>query len=1024
MPDPSSQLRRRALVAAIAAAFAAIAATSLLALAQAPQGQQPAPPWREPQRPPPPPSWPVPMTPPRRPPEQAPPALPASPVIARIEGRDITQMDFDRVAQPYFLRLRAQLGPGFDDATQKLASFNVLDELIRRELLAIVAERRKIEASDAEVDSILMRDPFFRTDGKFDPVKFSTFKSSPASNYLQVLPRLREIAATNRFDQSLWKRFTPPPGEVRAEWERRNDQVRFQLLPLLERDMPLEPEATEAERAQYYRDHAAQFMRKARVRLRYARLPLPPVGDSTRAAAESKALERAKAIADSLRRGALPDSAAELVDTGPFEIPAPSLPGLGRVPELAAAVGRAEDDSTVRVVGPFTAPDAVIAGVVAERRPKYLPLLADVLGDVKRRADMEKRRAANETDRRAFYETNRERWRTTRASLTRVTLDASTLAVPPAPGPEVERWYAEHGRSLFGVGDSSRAWVPPLTDSLRAVVQARIADERRPQRAAEAMARIAAALGGARDARALAQANGASAETLTLVRGAAADTLFPPALVDSLLASAVGMRGTAQGPRAFGSRSAAWRIDAVDTAFVPPYEMAQVRSDQEFNEDRRRKDEAEARVYFDQHRAEFRTPEKFALDYVTVRIPPPDSVRVPEAEIRGHYQAHLTDYRQPEQLKARHILFMTREGGPEVESRAKARADSLLAAIRKNGGDFAELARRFSQEPGASTSGGDLGWFGRGRMVKEFEDAAFALKPGETSPVVKTQFGYHIIRLEDRKAASVRPFAEVRTEIRAQMGQARGDSSARRAAASLRRRLALGADAKVLSAPHGGMLSAAIAAGEALPGIGIAPGLAQDLPAIPPGTWAPSLYRVAGRYLIVRLRGKSPPRPAEFDEAKNQALEAVRSGKRRALLGERVSALRSALAAGASLDSAAASFGGLKDSGFLREKPGFVPTLGSEPRVLQRAFAMKAGERSDTLQVALGVAWIRVEERKPADPATYKAAAAEIEGEMAKKKYDEWVEEEKKTVKIEVLRPDLKGPRPSPVRTATFSTGG
>src|SRR5262249_11303920 len=129
-------------------------------------------------------------------------------------------------------------------------------------------------------------------------------------------------------------------------------------------------------------------------------------------------------------------------------------------------------------------------------------------------------------------------------------------------------------------------------------------------------------------------------------------------------------------------------------------------------------------------------------------------------------------------------------GGPDADRRAKASADSLLAEIRKRGVDFAELAKKFSQEPGASSSGGDLGWFGRGRMVPEFEKAAFSLPPGGISPVVKTQFGYHIIKVEDRRAAGMRPFGEVRIAIRTQLAQARGDSSARRSALALKRRLA------------------------------------------------------------------------------------------------------------------------------------------------------------------------------------------------------------------------------------------
>jgi parvulin-like peptidyl-prolyl cis-trans isomerase-like protein/SurA-like protein len=927
--------------------------------------------------------------------------------------------------------LRSQYGASFEGDLLRIASLNVLDELIRRELLAIEVERQKVQVSQAQVDSVLMQDPFFLTNGKFDPAKFSSFKTSPGTNYLQVLPRIREAAAMRKLDASLRARFTPTPAQIRAEWAKRNDQVRFKLLPLLNREMSTEPEATEAEWAQYYRDHSDQFTRRTRARLRYARLPIPAEGDSTRSAEESKALERAKAIADSLRRGALADTAAELTDSGLFDIPVRIIPGLGRVPALVDALAKVEEDSTLRVVGPIASGDAVIVGVIAERQPKHVPPMREVLGDVKRRADAEKRRLATEGERKAFYEGHRERWRGPRVSLTRVTLKASAIDVKPPPAADIERWYAQHGHSLFGVADSSGAWKPPLSDSLRAVVQARVMDEQRRQQAATTLGTIAKALRGGREARAAAKANGAVAETLTFSKGSGPDTLFDGPFVDSLLASARAAKGALQGPRAFGAMPgtggplsattwAVWRVDAADTAFVPPYEAVRVMSDQEYAEDRRQKEETEAQGFFEQHRSDFKAPEKFGLDYVSVRTAPPDSVRVPEAQIRRRYDANPKLYRQEEEIKARHILFTTRPGMADDEKKAKARADSLLAAIRKDGGDFAELAKRFSQEPGASTSGGDLGWFGRGRMVKDFEQAAFALKPGEISAVVKTQFGFHIIKLEERKAAGQKPFETVRGEIRMQIAQARGDSAAKRAANALRRRLAQGGNPRTLAAAYGGVVSAEpIAAGAPIPDLGVVAGLDQDLRGMTLRTWAPTVYRVGTIYLVMRLREKIPPRPAEFDEVTFQAVEKMKAAKRQVVLDQKVEAIRTALAAGAPIDSLAAPYGGMRDSGLLHRTAGFVPMLGNEPRVLEKAFALRPGEATDTLNVAAGVVWIRVDEKKSADASTFKTASVSLEGELAKRRYDEWVEAKRKTVKIDILRPDLKGPRPSPFATTS-----
>ena len=297
--------------------------------------------------------------------QQAPPPPPPPPkLVARVEGRPITQTSFDRVAQPYFAQLRAQMKQGFTGDVAKLASFNVLDELVRREVLAVEAQRQKIAVAPEETDALLKIDPYFLTNGKFDSTKFNQFKLNPSSNYLEMLPLVRDLVAANKLDQSLRLRFTPSHAVLRAEWAKRNDQVRFVHFPVVLRDISLEPEATEAEWKAYYDSHSDEFQKKTRLRLRYFKLPLPAAGDSTRAAAESLATIRGRGIADSLRARTLPDSSAGMTDTGPFEVPAAFVPGLAPTAELGAALAQADSDTTVRVLGPTSAPDGVIVGAI------------------------------------------------------------------------------------------------------------------------------------------------------------------------------------------------------------------------------------------------------------------------------------------------------------------------------------------------------------------------------------------------------------------------------------------------------------------------------------------------------------------------------------------------------------------------------------------------------------------------------------------------------------------------------------
>ncbi len=154
------------------------------------------------------------------------------------------------------------------------------------------------------------------------------------------------------------------------------------------------------------------------------------------------------------------------------------------------------------------------------------------------------------------------------------------------------------------------------------------------------------------------------------------------------------------------------------------------------------------------------------------------NIAVADGEVHDFYVQNLDKFKTPEQLKASHILVRVElkkakdaaeQAAVDAENklireRAKNRIDDLLKQV-KSGADFAELAKKSSDCP-SSKNGGDLGWFGHGQMVKPFEDAAAALKPGEISGVVETEFGYHIIKLNERKEPSVTPEAEAAGRIR------------------------------------------------------------------------------------------------------------------------------------------------------------------------------------------------------------------------------------------------------------------
>lgn len=141
-----------------------------------------------------------------------------------------------------------------------------------------------------------------------------------------------------------------------------------------------------------------------------------------------------------------------------------------------------------------------------------------------------------------------------------------------------------------------------------------------------------------------------------------------------------------------------------------------------------------------------------------------DKTSVPEKEVKAYYDSHPQFFKQPEKVKASHILIKVKPDATEAEKAEAMKKIKKAQEKLKNGEDFAEVAKTTSEGPSAS-KGGDLGYFGRGQMVKPFEDVAFSLEPGKVSDVVTTQFGYHLIKVVDKKPASTVPFETVKPRI-------------------------------------------------------------------------------------------------------------------------------------------------------------------------------------------------------------------------------------------------------------------
>lgn len=180
--------------------------------------------------------------------------------------------------------------------------------------------------------------------------------------------------------------------------------------------------------------------------------------------------------------------------------------------------------------------------------------------------------------------------------------------------------------------------------------------------------------------------------------------------------------------------------------------------------------------FYETNRKQFELPDQLRAEFLVLsRDALVAQAVVGEDEIKAYYQSHADRYRAGETRRASHILIPVAKNATEADAgAAKAKADELLARLKASPGDFAKLARENSQDTISAAKGGDLDWFGRGAMVKAFEDAVFALKEGQTSELVRSDFGFHIIRLTGIRPEQVKPVAEVKGEIVAEIKREAG----------------------------------------------------------------------------------------------------------------------------------------------------------------------------------------------------------------------------------------------------------
>jgi len=272
-----------------------------------------------------------------------------------------------------------------------------------------------------------------------------------------------------------------------------------------------------------------------------------------------------------------------------------------------------------------------------------------------------------------------------------------------------------------------------------------------------------------------------------------------------------------------------------------------------------------------------------------------------EARVRAAYQQHPDRYHVPEQVQARHILFkLAKDAPPEQVEATRKKAEETRARLA-SGADFAALARELSDDPGSKDKGGDLGFFQRGQMVPPFEQAAFSLEPGKLSEPVRTDFGFHILRVEERHPAEDRTYEQVREELaRELLAQDAGHVQARKDADELLEGIRKGrtledvAREMKLSIQRPGPMTHR--PDGFVPGLGIAPDVQAAVFAAPAGTKSlPRAFELGNRLVLVEILERKEPTEEEVTKALPGEIEKLTQEKRQRLQTAWIDAMRKTL---------------------------------------------------------------------------------------------------------------------------------
>lgn len=400
--------------------------------------------------------------------------------------------------------------------------------------------------------------------------------------------------------------------------------------------------------------------------------------------------------------------------------------------------------------------------------------------------------------------------------------------------------------------------------------------------------------------------------------------------------------------------------------------------------------DAEIRVAYEKNKAKYQVPERRSVRYALLDVNQlRQSIQISDDTLKQDYQASIQQYQVPNQVHVEHILFKT-VGQPDAAvEEIKKKAEDVLKQARK-GAKFDELAKKYSEDPGSKDKGGDLGWIRQGQTVPEFEKMAFSLAPGQISDLVKTQYGFHIIKVLEKENAHTKPFEEVKASIRAPLLLTEADKQASTTAdqlsTAIRRSSKISLDdvAKQYHLTLGE--TRPVSASDPLLELGNSPDIKDAIFRLRSGELSLPIRTDRG-YVVLSLKEVQAAHQGTLEEARERVISDLKRDQSVTLARSKADELVRRVRNGEKFDAAAKALGldGKTSDSFARD--GSIPGAASGKQ-LGAAFNLKQGEVGAPL--SLGQNWLvyQAAEKAEPNPASFEAQKTQLTEDVLKSKRD------------------------------------